>query len=274
MCLVTSEAFRTASPRSIKALLVLGQHHSGFNNGKIGLGFRELAEGMDSQYHAGNIAAVGELIARGIVALSAEYPKGQRLAREYRLTFIPTATGPATHDYINWTVGDAGTRYKSTFVKAGTRKNGLADTATETPQTAAVTATELEKAVALITTGKKDTHGNPPFLADVPVEVSATHIVNQFAPLSGVPKNPPEIAAGPQADELRHRANELIERIGRGTQGKLAKEAGVSAASMSRFLNNASDLDNSTRVQLSLAIPKVERMCTGAPLRRAAGRAA
>jgi hypothetical protein len=273
LCLVASEAFRTASPRAIKALLVIWQHHNGFNNGRIGVGFRELAEGMDSQYHEGNIKAVGELIARGIVALSADRPKAERQAREYRLTFIPTKGAPATHDYLSWTTGDAGTRVKPRIV-AGTRKNGLADTATETAQSVAITATGLKKSAADTATGKSENNGNPPFPDFASAADTATHIVNQSVPLSRSANrlsgnSGGAISAAPDADEVRRRTVGLVKRLGRGTQGKLAKEARLSAASMSRFLNSNSDLDERARIRLTLALPKVETLGTGAPIRRA-----
>src|SRR3954469_2524302 len=101
-CVLASEAFRTASPRAIKVLLALCAKHNGFNNGSISLGFRELATLVDSRNNAANSKALCQLMERGLVAIERTYPKGQRLANEYRLTFVAAGDAPATNDYLSW----------------------------------------------------------------------------------------------------------------------------------------------------------------------------
>ena len=112
-CLLKSEAYRTTSFREKAALMVLMLRHTGFNNGSIALSADDLAYGLDCQNHAANRSAVAGLISRGIVEMMRDYPRGSRLAREYRLTFVPTQRAPATHEYLAWQTGDAGTRRKN-----------------------------------------------------------------------------------------------------------------------------------------------------------------
>ena len=253
-CVLNSEAFRTASPRAIKVLLGICARHTGFNNGKIALGFRDLAEWLNCHNHAANSEAIGELVVRGLLAVECEYPRAQRLSTEYRLTFMPTQDGPATNDYLHWKLGDAGTVQKR---RVG--NFGVAMTATGKTVTVATVATGEE-------TSRCDYHNgvdaNPPFLSDPPVAIVATHIVQPSEGLSQSPSESPSytggpLSAAPDAEELRARVLSVLNDLPRGSQGLLAALASIRPAALSKFLNNSGSLNDQSRIRLTLALPRM-----------------
>jgi hypothetical protein len=252
-CLLASEAFRTASPRAVKVLLALCAKHNGFNNGMIGMGFRELAEAMDSQNHGANGKALCQLMERGLVALERSYPKGQRLANEYRLTFVAMADAPATNDYLNWKPGDAGTRKKA-------RGNFRA----------AETSTRSAVRVAIASTGEEISrcenlnggHENPPFFGSSPVAIASTHIVQPYEGLSASPSKSPQhtggpLSAAPDPERLRERVLSTLDSAARGSQGQLAALASIRPAALSKFLSGGGSLNDQARIRLTLALPKI-----------------
>lgn len=253
-CLLNSQAFRTASPRAIKVLLALCARHDGFNNGVIGLGFRDLAEWMDCQNHTANNQALGELIARGLVEVECEHPRAQRLSTEYRLTFVPTENGPATNDYLNWKRGDAGTVLKR---KIGNFR--VATTATESPVRVATTATGEETSRCDNRNGVDE---KPPFPSSPPVAITATHIGKPYGGLSKSSLKSPSnaggpISAAPDPDELRRRVQAILDDAERGSQGQLAAMAAIRPAALSKFLSNSGSLNEQARIRLTCALPKV-----------------
>lgn len=256
-CLLNSEAFRTASPRAIKVLLALCAKHTGFNNGKIGLGFRDLAEWTDCQNHAAHDLAFGELIARGLVALECEHPRAQRLCTEYRLTFIPTSDAPATNDYLTWRRGDAGTVRKRTIGNFG-----VATIATETavPVVTVATGGETSRCESLNGVDAKQ-----PFSGPLPVAVASTHIPNHLGGLPDPSKSSPRspsntggpISAAPESSELRGRVLAVLDEAPRGSQGLLAALAAIRPAALSKFLNHEGPLNAASRIRLTMALPRV-----------------
>jgi hypothetical protein len=253
-CLLTHDAFRTASPRAVKLLLAICTKHDGFNNGSIGLGFRELAELMDSKNHDGNGRALCELIERGIVDLARTYPKGQRLANEYRLTFVSTGDVPATNDYLSWKVGDAGTRKKA---PGGNFR--ASETSTRSAVRVSKTSTGEE------TSRFENLNGgdaNPPFFADQPVSETSTHIVQPYEGLSTSPsKSPPDsggsLSAAPDAERLRERVLAVLDAADRGSQAQLAALAKIKPAALSKFLSGVGTLNDHARIRVTMALPKI-----------------
>lgn len=253
-CLLNSEAFRTASPRAIKVLLAICGKHTGFNNGRIAVGYRDLADWLDCQNHAANSEAVGECVARGLLAVACEYPKAQRLATEYRLTFVPTETTPATNDYLHWKRGDAGTIRKRTIGKSGV----------------ATIATGNADPVVTIATGEETSRcdyrngvdAKPPILGPAPVAITATHIGLPSEGLSASPNKSPQNAGGPlsaapDAEALRERVLGVLGDAPRGSQGQLAAMAAIRPAALSKFLHNDGPLNDQSRLRLTLALPKI-----------------
>jgi hypothetical protein len=254
-CVLTSEAFRTAEPRAIKVLLALCSKHNGFNNGAIGLGFRELAEIIDSQNHKANSRALCQLIERGLVELARDYPRGQRLAREYRLTFVPTGATPATNDYLHWKQGDAGSRRQPPG--RGNIRVAIASTRTAVSVVTVTTGRETSRC-----DDRNGVNGKPPILGPSSVVKAATHIGKPFEGLSKSASKYPlnnngPISAAPNADELRRRVISVLDRAGRGSQGHLAALASVRPAALSKFLHNSGSLNEQARIRLTMALPKV-----------------
>jgi hypothetical protein len=253
-CLLKSEAFRTASPRAIKVLMALCSKHNGFNNGAIGIGFRELAEAVDSQNHKANSKALCQCIERGLVELQRSYPRGQRLANEYRLTFVRTQDGPATNDYLTWQQGDAGTCRKRL---GGNLRVGA-------------TATRSANPVAIISTvdaisrfdNYNGAHPKPPFSGLSPVEIASTHIFNHPMesppfPCDSTSSMHKPLSAAPDPEELRARITATLSNAGRASQGQLAAMAQIHPAALSRFLKHGKPLNDSARLRLTLVLPSI-----------------
>ena len=220
------------------------------------MSFRELAELVDSHNHAANSKAICQLMERGLVALARAYPKGQRLANEYRLTFVQTGGAPATNDYLTWKRGDAGTRRKA----PGQRGNFRASkTSTRTASRVSKTSTGEETSRFESLNGDD---AKPPILAEVPVEDTATHIVNH---LKGSPQSVcqspsstgGQSSAAPDPDDLRRRVTAILDHAARGSQGQLAALAQIRPAALSKFLNREGSLNEGARIRLTLALPKI-----------------
>jgi hypothetical protein len=260
-CVLGSEAFRTASPRAVKLLIVLCAKHNGFNNGAIGLGFRELAELMDSRNNAANSRALCQLIERGFVALEVDHPRGKRLAREYRLTFVPTADGAATNDYLAWREGDAGTCRKRS-------QGNFRVEPTETRSAPRVEDTETGEETSRFD-NSNGVHAKLPFLGPSRVSVTSTHIGNHLGGSSSSPvqssKSPCSVngplSAAPDPEELRGRVLAVLGETQRGTQGQLAAIAAIRPAALSKYLSGDGSLNDAARIRLTMALPKVATAC-------------
>lgn len=266
-CLLKSDAYRTASFRAKAALNVLLARHTGFNNGKITMSVEELAFGLACQNFAANAAAMAELQSRGIIELMKDHPRGVRLAREYRVTFIPVGSNPATHDYVSWRVGDP-----------GTGKKRVVAIANETRVSTAMTANERKLSTAMTATEKKGNDGKPPFLPEASFAMTATHIGNHVGSSAQSDKvrgekadgphnntngrryGAPPISAAPPAEELRERVLSHLASCGRGSQGRLAETAGIPPGTFSKFIKHGGPLSERARIRLTCAFPKAENV--------------
>ena len=257
-CLLKSAAFRTASPRAIKVLMALLAEHNGFNNGSIGLGRRDLGKFMGNQNHAANSAALYELVERGIVALEKVHLKAKRLAWEYRLTFVPTASGPATNDYLAWRESDAGTRNRGNKGKIP-----VEDIATPKAVRVENIATGEETSRCEDLNG---VHEKAPFFEVDRVAITSTHICNHLSGSEGDQETSPEspllcrghLSGAPDADELRGRTLNILEASRRGSQGQLAALAAIRPAALSKYLHERGSLNDGARLRLTLALPKLQ----------------
>jgi hypothetical protein len=258
-CLITSDAFRTMSPRALQVLMQLHFRHNGFNNGRIGLSQRVLAASLGCQNYHAYTRAIGELVSRGIIALARSYPKCQRLAREYRLTFIPTGETPATNDYLEWREGGA-----------GSRKKRAAPFATETraPGANIAAATEFS-AGAFAASGLTD-RGRRAECTEIPAAKGATHISNHPQPHGrGSPprvsrpdggRSPASVgSAAPDLEELRSGVLALLKDAVCGTQGRLAADAKIPASTFSNFIRRNGPLSEQSRIRLASALTRMGR---------------
>lgn len=282
-CLLKHDAYRTASFRARAALDVLARRHNGFNNGRITMSADELAHGLNCQNHRANSAAMGELIARGIVSLERDYPRGSRLAREYRLTYVSTLQGanlvPATNEYLAWTIGSAGTVEK----RKQPGKSRVAMMTTEEALSSVVITTERKKSSPKSDPIFEVSQREPIESVDPSVAVTTTHIGGHATGSFPGPgrdrfKRPElerpdsvtadawraaaaraaENSAAPSADEMRDRTIVFLANAPRGTQTLLAKESGIPDGTLSRFINQEGPLSPRACVDLTCALGRLQ----------------
>lgn len=90
--------------RAILVELVKGLN--GFNNGAIALSQRQIANRLRTSNFKRIGRSIAGLMLKGLIDVEAEGQWKQRMARQYRLTFVNTGSAgrhkPATNDYINW----------------------------------------------------------------------------------------------------------------------------------------------------------------------------
>lgn len=242
----------TVSPRAVAVAFAILRRFNGYNNGHIGMSMRDIAEAIGSANHGANIAALRELERSGFIAV-ARYPKGQRRANEYRLTFIsygPNGEHSATNEYLARLETDV-----------ETEKFTVVDTATRNAVSVVDTATRRKHRVVDTATGATETCGFPDPL---PVVDTATHIINHPEGLSrsdgNIVPDAPQIAAGVSAssagmaeDELRRFAMAYLAKANPGSQSRLAHEAQIPGGTLSKFLRGRS-LPDQYRMPLQLAV--------------------
>jgi hypothetical protein len=267
--LLNSAAYRSSSARAKAVLVVIASRFKGYNNGRLCLSSAELAEALNCWNYAANAKAIGELIARGIVVLEKSYRRGVRLSPEYRLTFVSSGpeddVKPATNEYLRWKEGDAGT-----VSKRAVGKKTVAAIANETCISSVTIANERKRTVATTEDETSPINGKPPFSKGSSFAVIAEHIVSHgkggfsdhsdTLKIAGGPRctSSGVVSAAPSAEELRDRALALIGRLGRGAQGRLAREAKIPGGTLSKFLNSNGPLSEHARVRLTCAFPKTE----------------
>lgn len=104
---IDSPAYQALSLYARAVLVEIVRRMDGFNNGKIAISQREIAERLGTSNFRAIGKAIAELMQHGFLEVSAEGEWAQRKAREYRLTFVSTQKGhliiPATNDYLHWT---------------------------------------------------------------------------------------------------------------------------------------------------------------------------
>jgi hypothetical protein len=80
---------------------------NGYNNGKIAVSQREIADELRTTNFRKIARAFAELVEHGLLDVTTEGQWKERMAREYRLTFISTSSGgnhrQATNEYLAWT---------------------------------------------------------------------------------------------------------------------------------------------------------------------------
>lgn len=221
---VTMDALMEAvSPRAVVAFLAIVRRFNGYNNGKIALSSRDLAAIIGS-HNPSNKRALKELRDGGFIH-ETRYPKGQRKATEYRLTFLSYGANgehPAKSEYL-----DIG---KSTVWETDTRE---AQPVSESHTREKLRASESH-------TGVTETSQFPDPL---PVLESHTHILNHLGGSSPAPTSCPATApapsgpsAGMEQAELHRAAMAYLAKAEAGTQTEIAKEAKIPGGVFSKFL--------------------------------------
>lgn len=106
-CVLDSLAYRHLSLWGRAVLIEIVRTMNGYNNGEIGISQRQIAERLHTSNFRSISRAVAELMEHGLIDVSAEGKWKQRLARQYRLTFVNTGGPghyrPATNEYRDWT---------------------------------------------------------------------------------------------------------------------------------------------------------------------------
>lgn len=226
--LLASAAWIALGSRGRNVVLVINARFNGYNNGQIAISIEEIGRALGNQNHGSNGRALVAAIEHGFVECMADADHRQSKAREYRLTYIET--GPpgkrvaATHEYRAWRPS---IEKKQHFLHAqSARKNGFftAETAAQRKFSAAGTA--MGSAEELGVSGI------------LPVASSAALI--SYHPL-GTELAPGHSAQGVLASlaELREWLTLVIRYHGRGTQRIIARDAGISEPSLSKFIHGA-----------------------------------
>lgn len=73
----------------------------GYNNGKIAVSQRQLVEALGCAPRK-IVRGIAELMEHGLIDVQVEGKWKERMARQYRLTFVTTKNGSATNDYLRW----------------------------------------------------------------------------------------------------------------------------------------------------------------------------
>lgn len=106
-----SDAYRSLPVFERAVLTEMLATFNGYNNGKLVVSHRQLADALGNSNYRKISRAVAVLIERGLLDIATESVWKQRRAREYRLTFINSGTAPfvrpATNEYLHWQKNDA-----------------------------------------------------------------------------------------------------------------------------------------------------------------------
>lgn len=246
---VTMDALlASVSLRSVAAWLAIVRRFNGFNNGKIALSMRDLADAIGSHDNPGNSDAIDELEAAGFIRAT-RFPKGQRKATEYELTHISTGRNgeiAATHDYI---------------VRLETKKSSVSKFHTRNPLRVSRFHTRRKRRVSSFDTGTTETVG---FEGHPPVSSFHTHIVSHISPQSDPGSDTPSVSpkssrafsslsSAMEIDELRGFTLAYLEWAAAGAQSQLAHDVGVPGGTLSKFLSGRS-LPDQYRMPLQIAV--------------------
>jgi hypothetical protein len=99
---IESAAYRGCGVHARAILVELVARMNGWNNGSIAASHRELRETLRCGQRK-VVRGLAELMEHGIIDVAVEGKWKERLAREYRLTFVSTKQATATNDYRSWT---------------------------------------------------------------------------------------------------------------------------------------------------------------------------
>ncbi|OYW13049.1 MAG: hypothetical protein B7X02_02930 [Rhodospirillales bacterium 12-54-5] len=83
-------------------LLELVAAMNGWNNGQIAVSQRTLAAALKTTNFRTISRGIAELMEHGLIDVAVEGQWKERMARQYRLTFVSTKTADATNDYRFW----------------------------------------------------------------------------------------------------------------------------------------------------------------------------
>lgn len=219
ICVIDSLAYRDLSLWARAILVELVKRMSGYNNGKIALSITEICIALNNSNRGKASKAIAELMEHGFIDVPTEANWKERMAREYRLTFVTTAYPPfgATNDYKNWTPADKSGGNASSPEKA---------VSGDAPLPVAVSAGHTPLPVKNSNQRKSAKNGKSAF----PVSGNAV------SPLINNHTHPPKSSSSIDYAIVRDRVREWIDQYGYGGQKILASRSGTAPSALSRFI--------------------------------------
>lgn len=107
ICVIESPAYRGLGLWARAILTEIVARMNGYNNGSIAISLTEICTALGNSNRGKAAKAIAELMQHGFIDVTTEGDRKERLAREYRLTFVNTVSNgkfvAATEDYRNWT---------------------------------------------------------------------------------------------------------------------------------------------------------------------------
>lgn len=205
-------------PRAI--LLELLGRFNGYNNGKIGMSYREMADRLNMKSLKGIGPAIVVLHGHGFLDVTMEGKWKQKQARTYRLTFLSSGSNgqvPATNEYARWTPHKA--------------NSCLHPTVTEKPRSVPLEVTEAQSAVPLAVTENpiSSVRGKPGA-----VTVLGTLIGKPCVGANSEGKYDPSNADDPNGAPSCERCEAPFELAGRGKPKRFCSERCRKAAESQR----------------------------------------
>jgi hypothetical protein len=241
-----------ASKTSFRAFVAFGvliRRFNGFNNGKIALALSCLDESLGNKNRSANAAALHELIAFGLVRIARHSHREQRLAREYRLTFIEAGSGadltPATNEWLRYESTD---EYKTWIGNVSNSRGSISEL--ETAVSGSISEPEWKQTGSISELETTETSGVSTTLTG---SISEPHIsyqsytsVDRFL----APAEKPSAFLEP--DELRAFVLEYLSDAPTGSQSALAASAGIQKGTLSKFLAGRNlPVDQCHRLQMA-----------------------
>jgi hypothetical protein len=104
ICVIQSPAYRDCGVHARAILVEIVARMHGYNNGKIAVSQRELVEAIGCSPRK-IVRGIAELMEHALIDVETDGKWKERMAREYRLTFVSTKTRSATNDYLYWKPG-------------------------------------------------------------------------------------------------------------------------------------------------------------------------
>ena len=106
ICVIESSAYRDLSLWARAILTEIVARMNGYNNGSIGISLSEICIALNNSNRGKAAQAIAELMQHGFIDATAEGDRKERLAREYRLTFVNTVLNgkfvASTEEYRDW----------------------------------------------------------------------------------------------------------------------------------------------------------------------------
>lgn len=226
-------AVNKLSFRAFAAFCVLIRRFNGFNNGKIGLALSGLDESLGTKNRSANAAALHEVIAYGLVRIARHSHREQRLAREYRLTFIETCSGddllPATNEWLRY---ESTAEYKTWAGNVSKCRGSISEP--ETPVSGSISEPDWKRTGSISELETTETSG---VSNDPTGSISEPHISYQsYTSVDRFLSPEKKSSAFMTADELRTFVRDFLQTAPTGSQTALAISAGIQKGTLSKFL--------------------------------------